>query len=77
MKMSDGNPGVRSQGGGVIVNVMESPGKGGQVQQTQQGGQTIITVLVEQVKSAFAKDLRSRGDFAQTMENTYPALSRA
>lgn len=56
---------LQGAGGGanVVVNVIESPGNGGQQSSRQEGGQTIIDVVVEKVKSAVAGDIM-RGDGA-------------
>ncbi|WP_079437559.1 phage tail tape measure C-terminal domain-containing protein [Zoogloea sp. LCSB751] len=57
---------------GVVVNVVESPGNGGQVQQSQgPGGVDVITVLVERVKGAVAGDIAKSGNIAKIMEQRY------
>lgn len=57
---------------GVVVNVVESPGNGGQVQQSQgPGGVDVITVLVERVKGAVASDIAKSGNIAKLMEQRY------
>jgi len=57
---------------GVVVNVVESPGNGGQVQQSQgPGGVDVITVLVERVKGAVAGDIAKSGNIAKVMEQRY------
>jgi phage-related minor tail protein len=46
-----GRLGVRGSGANVVVNVIESPGKGGQVNQRQDdSGANIIDVMVEQIE---------------------------
>jgi len=74
---ADGKLGVQGGGGNVTVNVIESPGKGGQVQQQSDGsGNEIITVMVESIKKEVARDIMRGGIVAQSMQNTY-ALNRA
>jgi hypothetical protein len=72
-----GKLGVVAQGGGnVTINVIESPGNGGQVQRRDEGGQSVITVMVEQVKAALAGDIAGgRGVVTQALQSTY-GLSR-
>ncbi len=72
-----GRLGVRSQGGGqsggLVVNIVESPGSGGQVQKTQgnNGGPDVLTILVEKVKSAVGQDIAKGGSLAGLMERRY------
>lgn len=67
---------VASGSGNVVVNVIESPGNGGQVQRRDEGGQSVITVMVEQVKAALAGDIAGgRGVVTQALQSTY-GLSR-
>lgn len=64
--------GAATGGGKVVVNVVESPGNGGQVQQSQgPGGVDVITVLVERVKGAVAGDIAKSGNIAKIMEQRY------
>lgn len=69
------NPNAGGSAGGtgkVVVNVVESPGNGGQVQQSQgPGGVDVITVLVERVKGAVASDIAKSGNIAKLMEQRY------
>lgn len=60
----------------VTVNVIESPGNGGQTRTRNEGGQSIVEVLVEQVKSRMIGDVRSRGDFSAALESQF-GLNRA
>lgn len=69
----DGKLGVQAGGGsGVVINIVEAPGKGGQTEQRQEGGQDILTVFVDRVRSAIAGDI-SRGDGAvpAALNSTY------
>ena len=62
---------------GVVVNVIESPGHGGQVQRRDDGGQQVIDVFVEQVKQSVAVDLATgSGAVPRALESTY-GLNRA
>lgn len=59
-------------GQGVVVNIVESPGGGGQVTQRQDGGQTIIDVVVSQVRAAIAGDIsRGSGEVPAALAGTY------
>jgi len=74
----NGKLGVRAQGGGggVVVNIIEAPGGGGKTSQRNEGGQTIIDVMVEKIKSSIAGDItRGNGAIPGSMERTY-GLSR-
>ena len=65
------------RGGDVVVNVVEAPGKGGQVVQRDDGGNRIIEVLVESIKGSLARDITTGGNsVAGALERTY-GLSRA
>ncbi|RTL55625.1 MAG: phage tail tape measure protein [Rhodocyclaceae bacterium] len=58
--------------GSVVVNVIESPGNGGQVSQRQDNGRTVIDVVVEKVKSSIASDISlGRGPVSAAIEHTY------
>jgi lambda family phage tail tape measure protein len=73
----DGVLGVRGTGqqgaaGNVVVNIIESDKGGGQVQQRQEGGTTIIDVVVARVKSEVAQDIvEGRGDVTAAMQGTF------
>ncbi len=72
---------VTMQGGGnggtVTVNIVEAPGRGGQMQQSQSGNNQMLTVFVEQVKGAIASDIsRGRGVVPAAMQQAY-GLNRA
>lgn len=60
-------------GGSVTVNVIESPGGGGQVNQRSDGnGGRIIDVMVEQVKAAIAGDIsRGTGPIPSALSSAY------
>ncbi|MGV0961433.1 MAG: phage tail tape measure C-terminal domain-containing protein [Limnohabitans sp.] len=74
-RMRDGDLGVRVQGGGstVIVNVIESPGKGGQqAQRTDSQGNQVIDVWVEQIAAQMWGDVaRGAGPGPGVLANTY------
>lgn len=66
-----------SSSGGVQLQIIESPGNGGQVQQsTGQNGQQIIKVLVDSVKGELTTDIRSGGTFATALSQQF-GLNRA
>lgn len=69
---SDGKLGVAASGGSVVVNVIEAPGQGGQVRQRQDGGQNIVEVLVDRVKSSVAADIvRGTGAVPGALASAY------
>jgi lambda family phage tail tape measure protein len=74
-RMRDGDLGVKVNSGGstVIVNVVESPGKGGQQQQrTDSNGNQVIDVLVEQITAKVWGDVaRGAGPGPGVLANTY------
>jgi lambda family phage tail tape measure protein len=73
----DGVLGVRADGGGMVVNIIESPGNGGRTQQRQENGVNILDVMVEQIKSSIASDInRGSGVVPQAITKSY-GLSRA
>lgn len=57
--------------GGVVINVTESPGNGGKVSQSSQGGQNIIDILVERVKGAVGSDIAKGGAIATQLQQRY------
>jgi len=75
---SSGVLGVKASGAGnnVVVNVVESPGNGGQTRERTEGNTRIVDVLVEQIKSAVAQDFMTGGNIAKSAERTY-GLNRA
>jgi lambda family phage tail tape measure protein/TP901 family phage tail tape measure protein len=73
----DGVLGVRADGGGMVVNIIESPGNGGKTQSRQENGVNILDVMVEQIKSSIASDInRGNGVVPQAITKSY-GLSRA
>lgn len=63
---------MKGGGGGVVVNIIESPGNGGQVSERNDGGTRVIDVMVEQVKGAIARDIaQGRGPITGAMERSY------
>lgn len=74
---SAGRLGVRSQSGGgangVVINVVESPGNGGQVQQTpgSNGGPDIVNIMVEKVSSSLVASTARGGPLASLLERRY------
>lgn len=59
-------------GMGLVVNIIEAPGRGGETQQRQENGQNVLDVFVEKVKGAIAGDI-ARGDGAvpAALNSTY------
>jgi len=64
---------TRGQGnGGMVVNIVEAPGKGGQTSKSSSGGSDVLTVFVEQVKASIASDIsRGSGAVPGAMSSTY------
>ena len=59
-------------GGGTVVNVIESPGNGGQVNRRSSGGVDYVDVFVEKVKNSLAGDIsRGVGAVPNAMASTY------
>jgi len=55
-----------------IINIIEAPGKGGQVSQRREGGANVIDIMVEQIKGAIAADIRmGSGAMPSAMAATY------
>jgi len=77
---ANGQLGVQVSGGssaGVVVNIIESPGNGGQQTQRSENGMSIIDVFVERVKTSIATDIgRGSGAVPQALSTTY-GLNRA
>jgi hypothetical protein len=70
-------PADQNRGGGMTVNIIEDSSRGGQVQQRQQGGESVLDVFVERVKSAIAGDIaRGSGAVPSALESTY-GMNRA
>lgn len=74
---SSGRLGVRSGGGGSVVQVNvvnQATADGYQAtatQSTDDNGKDVITVIVEKVKGAMNQDVRNNGPFAQLLANKY------
>lgn len=73
---SDGKLGVQASGSNsgnsIIVNVIESPGNGGQQSRRTENGVDILDVFVEKVKSSIATDInRGSGAVPNAMASTY------
>jgi phage-related minor tail protein len=67
----DGKLGIAGGGSTVIVNIIESPDKGGQTNMRNEGGESILDVFVDKVKSSISRDI-SRGDgIAIPLERRY------
>lgn len=63
---------VGAGGGGTVVNVIESPGQGGQVRQRQENGQTITDVLVDRIRSVVSSDVtRGTGPISDALSRSY------
>jgi hypothetical protein len=81
-RTASGDLGVRAiadsgGAGNVIVNVIEAPGRGGQQTTRQEGGSTVIDVMVEQIKTAVAGDImRGSGVIPDALSHSY-GLNRA
>jgi TP901 family phage tail tape measure protein/lambda family phage tail tape measure protein len=78
-RTASGNLGVESVGGssGVVVNIIEAPGKGGQQETRQENGVNMVDVFVEQIKGSIAGDIaRGSGSIPSALGNTY-GLNRA
>lgn len=59
-------------GAGLVVNIIEAPGKGGETQQRQENGQNVLDVFVEKVKGAIAGDIvRGDGAVPAALNSTY------
>jgi lambda family phage tail tape measure protein len=72
---ADGSLGVRASGGGgssMVVNIIESPGNGGQQSRRSENGVDILDIMVEKVKSAIASDItRGSGAIPASLSRTY------
>lgn len=69
--------GSSSGGSNVVVNVIESPGNGGQRQERQEGGTTIIDIMVEQIEAKLASNtMRGQGPLYSANKQAF-GLSRA
>lgn len=71
-------PNGAGSSGGVVVNLIESPGNGGQVaQSTDSNGNITMDIFVEQISQKLARDVnRGAGPLTGALEGTY-GLNRA
>ena len=72
----DGKLGVQSSGSGggnsVVVNIIESPGNGGQQSKSSSNGVDTLTIMVEKIKNAIAGDIvQGSGAIPSAMSQTY------
>ena len=75
----DGKLGVSAEGStgtNVTVNLIESPGNGGQVNQTQNGNNLTLDIMVEKIESIIGRNISQGRGIAPTMERQY-GLNRA
>lgn len=64
-------------GGNVVVNVIESPGRGGEQSRRNEGNLQILDIFVDRVKSAIAGDIADgRGSVPAALQSSY-GLNRA
>lgn len=80
-RMSGGDLGVKVSGGSgsnvnLTVNLIESPGKGGQVQQRQDGNGITLDVVVEKITSMQAREIQRGGGLSPVLQQVY-GLNRA
>jgi transposase-like protein len=69
--------GAGAGGGGVVVNLIEAPGSGGQVNSsTDTNGMTTIDIMVEQIESKMNRNISRGTGIAPTLEGMY-GLNRA
>jgi phage-related minor tail protein len=73
---ADGSLGVRASGGGggssMVVNVIESPGNGGQQNRRTENGVDVLDIMVEKIKSSIAGDIsKGSGAVPAAMSRTY------
>ncbi|MGB2832993.1 MAG: hypothetical protein WBC07_08550 [Methylotenera sp.] len=76
---ADGKLGVKSSGTGgmnVVVNLIESPGNGGQVNQKQEGENLTLEIMVEKISGMMSRDISKGRGISGTLERQY-GLSRA
>lgn len=60
------------QANSVVVNVIESPGNGGQQSRSSSNGVDVITILVDKVKSSIASDVtRGQGAVPDALSRSY------
>jgi len=75
----DGKLGVSAEGAigtNVVVNLIESPGNGGQVNQTQSGNNLTLDIMVEKIEGMMGRNISQGRGIAPTMERQY-GLNRA
>jgi len=75
----DGKLGVQATGGGgtnVVVNLIESPGNGGQVNQQQDGNTLTLEIMVEKIEGMMGRNIGQGRGLAPLMERQY-GLNRA
>jgi hypothetical protein len=59
-------------GMGLVVNIIEAPGRGGETQQRQENGQNMLDVFVDRVRGAIAGDIaRGSGPVPAALNSTY------
>jgi len=75
----NGKLGVHAVGGGapnVTVNLIESPGNGGQVNQKQDGNNLTLDIMVEKIEGMMGRNIRQGRGIAPVIEGQY-GLNRA
>jgi hypothetical protein len=55
-----------------VVNIVESPGNGGQQSRKNENGVDVLTIMVEKIKTSIASDItRGSGSVPNAMSQTY------
>lgn len=63
--------GVRGGGGGQVVNIINQTGQKAEVTRRQQGGASVIDVLIKAVKGAVADDILRGGQVSDAMSSAF------
>lgn len=59
-------------GGGVVVNVVESPGRGGETRTSTDNGQQVIEIMVERIRGEVSRDIAQGGGIVSgAIESVY------
>ncbi|MGE4442531.1 MAG: phage tail tape measure protein [Desulfomicrobium sp.] len=68
----DGSLGVSGGGTNIVINQIEAPGRGGEVQRREENGVSIIDLFVEQIESKVAGSIsQGRGPVPSALARTY------
>lgn len=74
-RLSNGDLGVQTNGNGgssnIVINLVESPGNGGDVSQRDDGDQITLDIMVEKIEAKMGRNINNGAGIAPVLEKQY------